>query len=143
MSDREAAFGQVGKERLNIAQRSLARGRIADMANRDVARQFADDFVAIKVACDMTHGAVGVIVGAVKADDAGCFLAAVLQRVEAERDEAGGSVSAPDSENSALLAELVVVEWVGRQHDFRANPKGFCADIVVRRRFVAFHLSQS
>ena len=64
----------------------------------------------------MTHGAVGVIVGAVEADDAGRFLAAVLQRVKPERDEAGGAVGAPDAENAAFLAELVVIERIGGQH---------------------------
>ena len=72
----------------------------------------------------MAHGAMGVIIGAVEADDAGRFLAAVLQRMEAERDEAGGAVGAPDSENAAFLAQLVVVELVGGQHVFRANPRG-------------------
>ncbi len=65
---------------------------------------------------------MGVIVGAVEADDAGRFLAAVLQRVEAERDEAGSGFGAPDSENAALLAQLVVVERIGGQHFFARIP---------------------
>ena len=129
MGDREAALGKIGEQRLDVAQRGFAGGRIADMADRDRARQLADDVVAVEIAGDMAHGAVGVIVGAVEADDAGGFLAAVLERVEAERDEAGGAVGAPDSENAALLAELVVVERVGRQHEFRANPRGFARHI--------------
>ena len=53
---------------------------------------------------------------AVEAGDAGRFLAAMLQRVEAERDEARGVVGAPDAENAAFLAQLVVVERIGGQH---------------------------
>ncbi len=53
---------------------------------------------------------------AVEAGDAGGFLAAMLQRVEAERDEARGVVGAPDAENAALLVQLVVVERIGGQH---------------------------
>ena len=64
----------------------------------------------------MAHRAVRMEMLAVEAGDAGGFLAAVLQRVEAERDEARRIVGAPDAENAALFAQLVVVEWIGRQH---------------------------
>ena len=124
VGDREAALGELGEQRLDVAQRGFAGGRIADMADPDLARQLADDVVAVEIAGDMAHGAMGVIVGAVEADDAGRFLAAVLERVKAERDEAGGVFGAPDSENAALLAELVVVERVGRQHGCARIPGG-------------------
>ena len=55
-------------------------------------------------------------VGAVEAGDAGRFLAAVLERVQAERDEARGVVGTPNAENPAFLAQLVVIERIGRQH---------------------------
>ena len=51
-----------------------------------------------------------------KAGDARRFLAAVLQRVKAERDETRRIVGTPDAEDAALLAQLVVVERIGRQH---------------------------
>ena len=76
----------------------------------------ADDVVAVEIAGDMAHRAVRVEMLAVEAGDAGGFLAAVLERVEAERDEARGVVGAPDAEDAALLAQLVVVERIGRQH---------------------------
>ena len=60
VGDREAALGKFGEQRLDVAQRGLAGGRIADMADRDAARQFADDVVAVEIAGDMAHGAVGV-----------------------------------------------------------------------------------
>ena len=37
--DREAALGKLGEQRLDIAKRGLARGRIADMADRRRARR--------------------------------------------------------------------------------------------------------
>ena len=37
VGDREAALGQIGEQRLDVAQRGLAGGRIADMADRDLA----------------------------------------------------------------------------------------------------------
>ena len=70
----------------------------------------------------MSHRPVGVVVGAVEADDAGGFLAAVLQGVKPKRDEARGVVGAPDSENTAFLAQLVVVERIGGQHFSPESP---------------------
>ena len=37
--DREAAFGKLGEQRLDVAKRGLAGGRIADMADRRCARR--------------------------------------------------------------------------------------------------------
>ena len=78
--------------------------------------QLADDLVAVEIAGDMAHRAVGVELRAVEAGDAGRFLAAMLQRVEAERDKGRGAVGAPDAEHAAFLAKLVVVERIGGQH---------------------------
>jgi hypothetical protein len=41
----------------------------------------------------------------------------VLQGVETERDNRRSRVAAPNAENTALLAELVVVERMCGQHD--------------------------
>jgi hypothetical protein len=40
----------------------------------------------------------------------------MLQRMEAERDEARRIIGAPDAEYAAFLAQFVVVERIGRQH---------------------------
>ena len=116
MRDREAAFGELGEQRLDVAQRGFAGGRIADMADGRAAGQPAHDVVAVEVAGDMAHRAVRVEMLAVEAGDARRFLAAVLERVQAERDEARRIVGTPDAEDAALLAQLVVVERIGRQH---------------------------
>ncbi len=126
MGDRKAAFGEVGEQGLDVAQRGLAGGRVADMANSDTAGELADDVVAVEIAGDMAHGAVGMIVGAVEADDAGRFLAAMLERMEAEGHETGSAFGTPDSKNAALFLELVVVERVGRQHEMLRIPGGCC-----------------
>ena len=116
MRDREAALGEFGEQRLDVAKRSLARRRIANVADRRAAGEFAHDVVAVEVAGDMAHRAVRMEMLAVEARDARGFLAAMLQRVQAERDEARRIVGTPDAENAALFAQLVVVERIGRQH---------------------------
>src|SRR3546814_18147548 len=60
MGDREAARGEFGEERLDVAQRRLAGGRIADMADRGLAGEAADDVVAGEIACDMAPGPVAL-----------------------------------------------------------------------------------
>src|SRR3546814_19218110 len=59
---------------------------------------------------------MGVEILAVKGGDARGFLSAVLQGVEPQRDNRGGAVGAMNTKYAALLAELGVVERMGRQH---------------------------
>ena len=86
------------------------------MATGDVAGERPNHLVAVEIARDMAHGAVGVEVGPVPAGDTGSFLPAMLERVEPQRDHCRGSVSAMNTEDAALLAQLVVVKRVRRQH---------------------------
>ena len=86
------------------------------MSDAAAARELADDIVAIEVAGDVAHRAMRMEVLAVEARDARGFLPAVLERVQAERNEARGIVGTPDAKDAALLVQLVVVERVGRQH---------------------------
>src|SRR3546814_12327890 len=69
----------------------------------------------------MPHRAGGTKFLAGKGGDSSGFLPAMLERVEAERDHRGGAVGAAYTKNAALLAELVVVERMGRQHDAPAR----------------------
>jgi hypothetical protein len=57
-----------------------------------------------------------VEVAAVIAGDPGRFLAAMLEGVEAQGDHRRGALRAPDAEDPAFLAELVVVKGMRRQH---------------------------
>jgi hypothetical protein len=50
--------------------------------------------------------------GAVEGNDAGGFLAAVLQGVQAERGDGGSLGMAVDAEHAALLAERVAFQVV-------------------------------
>ena len=134
--DGEAAGRQVGIERLDVAQRGLARGRIADVPARDLTAQARHDLVAVEIARHMPHRAMAVEMLAVPAGNAGGFLSAMLQRVQPERDERGGPVRAGHTEDAALLAQLVVVERIGGQHR-RARRCWRVGHIGRPRRFVA------
>lgn len=125
MRDRETAGRQVGEQRLDVAQRRLAGRRVADMADRRRAAQLANDVVAVEIAGDMSHRAVGMKILAVEGSDARGFLATVLQGMKAQRHDRRGAVGAVNTKYAALLAELVVIERVGRQHDIPgAGAKG-------------------
>ncbi len=116
MRDREAALGKFGKQGLDVAERSFAGGGIAHMADARAAGEPAHDLVLVEIAGDMPHRAVRVEMLAIERCDTRGFLAAMLKRVKAERDEARRIVGSPDAEDAALLAQLVVVERIGRQH---------------------------
>src|SRR3546814_18194747 len=57
--DSEAAGGEIGLERLDIADRSFPRRRVADVPHRDVARQGADAVVVVTITLPTTHADVG------------------------------------------------------------------------------------
>ena len=59
MGDREAARGELGEQRLDVAQRRLAGGRIADMADRGAPGERADHIVLVEIAGDMAHARDG------------------------------------------------------------------------------------
>ena len=64
---------------------------------------------------DFAHGAVELQFRAVARDDAGGFLAAMLERVEAEIGEVGRLRMTEDAEDATVVVEVVVV--CGHQHD--------------------------
>jgi hypothetical protein len=109
MGHREAAELEVGEERLHVAQRRLAGGGVAVVA--DAARPAGRHHLGI--AEDVAHQAEA-LVGmeqplAVEGDDARGLLAAMLQGMEAERDERARVLAVPDADDAALLVELVVI----------------------------------
>ena len=67
---------------------------------------------------------------AVEGDDAGGLLAAVLERVQAERGDGGGVGMAEDAEHAAFFAQAVEV-GIGRVE------VGWLGHHVVPHRFVA------
>ena len=108
VGDGEAAGIDVGEQRLHVAQHGVAAGRVAIVADGDVALQPLDDAGAGEVVADEAHAALGMELLAVVGDDAAGFLAAMLERVQAERGD-GGRIGVPkNTEDPAFLAESVV-----------------------------------
>jgi hypothetical protein len=104
MADRKAAGVQFGEQRLHIAQDGRAGRGVADMSDRGRAGQALDHLAAGKGIADEAEPALGMKPGAVKGDDAGGLLAAVLQGVQPEGGDGGGRGMAEDAEHAALFA---------------------------------------
>ncbi len=110
VGDGQPARLEFGEQRLNVAQRRLAGGRIADMADGGPARKAVDRGGAGKVVADQALAALRVEPLAVEGDDAGRLLSAMLQGVQAERDDRCRVGMTEDSEDAAFLVQAVRVE---------------------------------
>ena len=86
VAEGEAAELEVGEQRLDVALDRIAGRGVAVVADRRCARAGARcAALEVKLSADEAEAARGVEMRAVVGDDAGRFLAAVLQRVQAER----------------------------------------------------------
>ncbi len=74
------------------------------------ALQGGDHAGVVEYLADQTQALFGMVALAVVADDAGGFLAAVLQGVQAEGREGGGVRRVPHAKHAAFFVRLVVVE---------------------------------
>ena len=114
VGDRQTAVGKLGEEGLHVAQAGAAGGRIARVADRPVAEQTLHHGGLGESVADQPDMALDVELRAVIGDDAGGFLAAMLQRVQAERDDRCGVLPAKNAEHAAFVVEMVV-GLVGQQ----------------------------
>ena len=107
MGDGEAAGLEFGEERLDVAENGLSGRRITVVADGGGAGQAFDDAGIGEVIADKTQTFLGVEALAVVGDDAGGFLAAMLEGVEAECGDRRGVRVSEDAEDTALLIESV------------------------------------
>ena len=106
------------------------------MADGGVAGQALDHLAAGEGVADEAEAAFAVEAAAVEGDDAGGFLAAMLEGVQSERGDGGGLGVAEDAEHAAFLAQRVAFEIV-LQFDRRrfrsscpAGSEGFCISSI-------------
>ena len=116
VADREPAEFEIGEEGLNVADRHFAGGRIADMADPGMTHKARDDVLVAEIIADKAQPAMGVELLAVVGDDTRRLLAAMLERVKAERREGGGVGMAIDAKDATFVAKMVVVIGIGGQH---------------------------
>ena len=105
----QAAEGELGEQRLDVAKKRAAGSRIAHVADRGITFQPGHDLFRAEDVADQPERSVGVEVAAVVGDDAGRFLAPVLQGVQAQRCQGGRVRVAEDGEDAALVAHAVGV----------------------------------
>ena len=109
VADRDAADFELGKERLHVAEDRLAGRRVAHVAHRHVAGDAGEGRGLGEMVADEAKLAFRVELAAIEADDARRLLAAMLERVEAERRERRGVGVAQNAEHPALFAQGVAV----------------------------------
>ena len=97
------------------------------------AGQALDHIAAGKGVADEAEAAFGVKAFAVIGDDAGGFLAAVLQRVQAERGDRGSVGMAENAEHAALLAQAVGIRvefGVRRRREVELKLHRYCVPVA-------------
>src|SRR5258705_8767775 len=82
------------------------------MTDCDRAGQAVDDLAAGEALAYEAHAALGVKALAVVGDDAGGFLAAMLERMQSERRNRRGIGVAEHAKHAALLTQPVIIEAV-------------------------------
>ncbi len=103
---RHDAFVGLHHDGLGIEQRRISGGGITRMADGEGAMQLVELFLLENVG-HQSHGPVGVQRQAVRGDDAGRFLAAMLQRVQTQVSELLGLGMGMNRDHPAFLPELV------------------------------------
>ena len=110
--------------RFHVAAPDHGHARYADVCDllrrSDLAAPTGDR--ALAIFAHLAEAAMSVELHAVVRHDAGRFLAAVLEGVEAERGVGGCLGMSEDPEDAALLLEVIVVEGMGGQRLHRRSP---------------------
>jgi hypothetical protein len=107
VGDGEAAAGELGKQRLDVAQSFAAGRRIAGVADRAVAGQAVETERLVKVSPIRPTWRSMENWLPVKGNDTRGFLAPMLERVQTERDHGGCVFLAENTEHTAFVMEAV------------------------------------
>src|SRR5215470_4802092 len=107
VTDGNFALVAIDHDGLSVEKRFIARRGIAGVADGRGARQLAQD-IGLEDLFDFAHGAMGVEFATVARNDAGGFLAAMLQRIQAEIHEFRGFFVAVHSYHATMVVEVIV-----------------------------------
>ena len=106
---RQLALVAIDDDGLRVDQRSVAGGGVARVADGGGAGQ-PREHRGLKDFLHQAHAFFEMQRGAVGGDDAGGFLAAMLQGVESQIGELGGFGMAEDAADTAVIVKVIVVE---------------------------------
>ena len=106
VTNRDLAMGTVNQNRLRVRELAFAGGRVANVPDRDRSGQVRQ-LVVVESFRDVAHRPRDADLLQIGGGDPGTLLPAVLQRVQAEVGHVGRLGMAEDTEDAALLAELV------------------------------------
>jgi len=107
VAQRELAFVAIDGDGLGVEQGFVAGGGVARVADGQATGKRSEN-AGLKNFFDFAHGAVELEFLTVARDDAGGFLAAMLQRVKAEIHEIRGFRMAEDAEDTTVVVEVIV-----------------------------------
>jgi hypothetical protein len=82
------------------------------MADRPCARQPRHDFGIAVIIADQTQTLMRVEPDPVMGNDAGCFLAAMLQRMQPQSCNSGGIRDVPNTENATFFMRPVIIDQI-------------------------------
>ena len=106
VAERDLAVRAVDQDRLRVEQLALARRRIAHVSDRQRSGQAGQRF-AVEDVGDVAHLAGDAHLRAVGRGNAGAFLPAMLQRIQAEIRHVGRFGVTEDAEDAALVFEFI------------------------------------
>ncbi len=107
MRNRNAAAAHIGIERLDIADDGGPLCGIAHMADSGRTGQAVMGFAIGEILADQPHMPFGIHPATVKGNDAATFLPAVLQGVQAERDQQCRIGSAINGKDAAFFPHMI------------------------------------
>ena len=102
----DVAIMEAEQERLDVVHRSGAGCRVTHVADGLVSFEPFDFVLVGEHLGEQAEPAMPDEMTVIVRDDAGAFLAAVLQRVQTKIGETGGIRVAPDTENTALFVDV-------------------------------------
>ena len=132
VGDGDLAAHAIHRERLRVADVRRAGGGIARVADGHVADQVMENF-RVENLRHQTHAVVLEKFSIVAGDDAGAFLAAMLQRVETVVGELGGIGMTKNAEHAAIMFGIILHHLLAPAAELSqmqaccARRKGMCA----------------